>query len=67
MRPIKYKLQKPYLTDQERWEAVIHREKNADYAFVYTLETTGVYCRPSLPGTTCTSRERGISSYADGR
>jgi AraC family transcriptional regulator of adaptative response/methylated-DNA-[protein]-cysteine methyltransferase len=38
-----------YLTDRERWEAVIHREKNADDAFVYSVKTTGVYCRPSCP------------------
>src|SRR3982751_3208968 len=38
-----------YLTGPERWEAVIHREKNADDAFVYSVRTTGVYCRPSCP------------------
>jgi len=36
-------------TDRERWEAVIHREKNADDTFVYSVKTTGVYCRPSCP------------------
>jgi AraC family transcriptional regulator of adaptative response/methylated-DNA-[protein]-cysteine methyltransferase len=40
---------KLYLTDRVRWEAVIHREKNADDAFVYSVKTTGVYCRPSCP------------------
>ena len=38
-----------YLTDRERWNAVSHREKNADDAFVYSVRTTGVYCRPSCP------------------
>jgi len=38
-----------YLTDRERWNAVSHREKNADDAFVYSVKTTGVYCRPSCP------------------
>jgi AraC family transcriptional regulator of adaptative response/methylated-DNA-[protein]-cysteine methyltransferase len=44
---LKNQIEKSYLTDQERWEAVIHREKNADDAFVYSVKTTGVYCRPS--------------------
>ena len=46
---LKNGIEKPYLTDEERWEAVIHREKNADDAFVYSVKTTGVYCRPSCP------------------
>ena len=45
----KNRIEKSYLTDQERWEAVIHRDKNADDAFVYSVKTTGVYCRPSCP------------------
>jgi AraC family transcriptional regulator, regulatory protein of adaptative response / methylated-DNA-[protein]-cysteine methyltransferase len=46
---LKNKIEKFYLTDQERWEAVIHREKSADDAFYYSVKTTGVYCRPSCP------------------
>jgi AraC family transcriptional regulator of adaptative response/methylated-DNA-[protein]-cysteine methyltransferase len=46
---LKNKIAKSYLTDQERWEAVIHRDKNADDAFVYSVSTTGVYCRPWCP------------------
>src|ERR1700674_2976832 len=44
---LKNKVEKSYLTDQERWEAVIHRDKNAADDFVYSVKTTGVYCRPS--------------------
>jgi AraC family transcriptional regulator of adaptative response/methylated-DNA-[protein]-cysteine methyltransferase len=40
---------KSYRTDQERWEALIQREKDADDVFVYSVKTTGVYCRPSCP------------------
>src|SRR6266853_180547 len=47
MPTVKNKTEKSYLTDQERWEAVIHRDKNAENAFVYCVKTTGVYCRPS--------------------
>src|SRR5579862_3231146 len=43
------KIEKSYRADQERWDALIHREKNADEAFVYSVKTTGVYCRPSCP------------------
>jgi AraC family transcriptional regulator, regulatory protein of adaptative response / methylated-DNA-[protein]-cysteine methyltransferase len=37
----------PYLTDADRWKAVVRRDKNANDAFVYSVQTTGVYCRPS--------------------
>src|SRR6201997_2809176 len=30
-----------------RWLAVVKREKTADGTFYYSVETTGVYCRPS--------------------
>src|SRR5579872_5722956 len=49
MLAAKNKTEKPYRTDQERWAALIHKEKNADDAFVYSVSTTGVYCRPSCP------------------
>lgn len=36
-------------TDQKtlRWKAVVHRDRNADGKFYYSVKTTGVYCRPS--------------------
>jgi AraC family transcriptional regulator of adaptative response/methylated-DNA-[protein]-cysteine methyltransferase len=49
MALMKYKTEKSYRTDQERWDAVIHKEKTAADAFVYSVKTTGVYCRPSCP------------------
>lgn len=36
-----------FATDVDRWAAVAHRDKKADGAFFYSVETTGVYCRPS--------------------
>src|SRR5919108_5968831 len=33
--------------DAARWEAVRRRDRAADGAFVYSVRTTGVYCRPS--------------------
>ncbi|HTD65285.1 MAG TPA: bifunctional DNA-binding transcriptional regulator/O6-methylguanine-DNA methyltransferase Ada [Candidatus Limnocylindria bacterium] len=36
-----------YVSDVQRWKAVIHRDANADGKFYYSVKTTGVYCRPS--------------------
>lgn len=33
----------------DRWSAVLARDPNADGRFVYSVRTTGVYCRPSCP------------------
>ena len=36
--------------DEERlWQAVVARDKALDGTFYYSVETTGVYCRPSCP------------------
>jgi AraC family transcriptional regulator of adaptative response/methylated-DNA-[protein]-cysteine methyltransferase len=40
-----------WTSDDARWEAVTHRESQADGAFFYGVKTTGVFCRPS-----CASR-----------
>ena len=37
----------PFSSDEERWEAVVRRDRAADGAFYYSVRTTGVYCRPS--------------------
>jgi AraC family transcriptional regulator, regulatory protein of adaptative response / methylated-DNA-[protein]-cysteine methyltransferase len=37
--------------DDPRWQAVIARDASADGTFVYSVKSTGVYCRPS-----CASR-----------
>lgn len=36
-----------FLTAEQRWEAVLARDRTADGHFVYAVRTTGVYCRPS--------------------
>ena len=46
---LKKKIEKSYLTDHERWEAVVQRDRNANDAFFYCVKTTGIYCRPSCP------------------
>src|SRR5712692_5495738 len=40
-----------FVGDDERWEAVKRRNRDADGAFYYSVLTTGVYCRP-----TCAAR-----------
>lgn len=46
---MKNKIEKSYLTDQARWDAVVQRDRNASDTFFYSVKTTGVYCRPSCP------------------
>src|SRR5947209_19248893 len=36
-----------FVTDEERWQAVIGRNRGADGAFFFSVRTTRVYCRPS--------------------
>jgi AraC family transcriptional regulator of adaptative response/methylated-DNA-[protein]-cysteine methyltransferase len=36
-----------FATDEERWDAVVRRDRFADGAFYFSVRTTGVYCRPS--------------------
>ncbi len=38
---------KPFTTDATRWDAVNTRAATADNHFWYSVQTTGVYCRPS--------------------
>jgi AraC family transcriptional regulator, regulatory protein of adaptative response / methylated-DNA-[protein]-cysteine methyltransferase len=40
-----------YYSDEQRWNAVVQRDRRADGAFYYSVRTTGVYCRPA-----CASR-----------
>jgi AraC family transcriptional regulator of adaptative response/methylated-DNA-[protein]-cysteine methyltransferase len=35
--------------DEARWRAVEQRDRGADGQFVYSVATTGVYCRPGCP------------------
>lgn len=32
-----------------RWKMLLRRDRNADGKFVFSVKTTGVYCRPSCP------------------
>jgi AraC family transcriptional regulator of adaptative response/methylated-DNA-[protein]-cysteine methyltransferase len=37
------------IQDDARWRAVLSRDRAADGSFVYSVSTTGIYCRPSCP------------------
>jgi len=37
------------LTDTEKWNAVLHRNRSCDGRFVFAVRSTGVYCNPSCP------------------
>ena len=37
------------LSDEDRWQAVVHRDRRYDGAFVYAVRSTGIYCRSGCP------------------
>jgi AraC family transcriptional regulator, regulatory protein of adaptative response / methylated-DNA-[protein]-cysteine methyltransferase len=39
----------PTVADDPRWGRIVARDKTADGQLWYSVETTGVYCRPSCP------------------
>src|SRR5262245_47185754 len=43
------KHQKTAQSGDQRWLAVMARDKSSDGRFYYSVSTTGVYCRPSCP------------------
>lgn len=50
-------------TGQEaQWRSVTTRDAGADGHFVYAVETTGVYCRPSCPSRT--AKRENVRFYA---
>lgn len=40
------------LTDDERWQAVVARDRSTDGQFVLAVHTTGIFCRPGCPART---------------
>ena len=45
-------MQPTFQTDEARWAAVLARDSAAEGAFLFSVRTTGVYCRP-----TCAARQ----------
>jgi AraC family transcriptional regulator, regulatory protein of adaptative response / methylated-DNA-[protein]-cysteine methyltransferase len=40
-------LDRGFVTDTERWDAIVRRDPAGDGVFYYSVRSTGVYCRPS--------------------
>jgi AraC family transcriptional regulator of adaptative response/methylated-DNA-[protein]-cysteine methyltransferase len=40
---------KPFSDDESRWQSLVDRNSAADGEFVYSVKSTGVYCRPTCP------------------
>jgi len=54
----------PAFADEDaRWQAVRQRDHAADGAFVYSVRTTGIYCRPSCPSRR--ARPENVAFHAD--
>lgn len=41
-----------YATEEERWQAVVDRNRNAEGQFWLGVKTTGIFCRPGCPART---------------
>src|SRR5437868_5523842 len=52
----------PYASDEDRWAAIVARDRDADGSFYYSVQTTGVYCRPSCAARL--PRRENVSFYA---
>src|SRR5262245_49959419 len=53
----------PYATRAQRWAAVQRRDAGADGHFLFSVDTTGVYCRPSCAARA--PRPENVSFHAD--
>jgi AraC family transcriptional regulator of adaptative response/methylated-DNA-[protein]-cysteine methyltransferase len=53
-----------YTTDDERWGAIVARDRAADGIFVYGVRTTGIYCRPWCPSRQ--PRRANVALFANG-
>jgi AraC family transcriptional regulator of adaptative response/methylated-DNA-[protein]-cysteine methyltransferase len=51
--------------DEARWAAVVARDPRYDGSFVYSVVTTGVYCRPSCSARPKPENVRFYATWAD--
>ncbi len=54
-----------HITDDDRWQSVVDRDADADGQFVFAVQTTGIFCRPS-----CRAKHalrQNVSFFADAR
>lgn len=53
------------ITDDDRWQSVVNRDVDADGQFVFAVQTTGIFCRPS-----CRAKHalrKNVRFFADAR
>ncbi len=55
-------LSQHFASDEARWQAIVDRDPAADGAFVYSVRTTRVYCRPTCPARL--ARRENVSFHA---
>ncbi len=53
------------ITDEERWQAVLDKDRRFDGAFVTGVHSTGIYCRPSCPARA--PLRRNVRFYESGQ
>jgi AraC family transcriptional regulator of adaptative response/methylated-DNA-[protein]-cysteine methyltransferase len=51
-----------FASDEDRWAAVVRRDRSADGAFYTAVLTTGIYCRPGCPARL--PRRENVRFYA---
>ena len=52
-----------FASDEQRWAAVVQRDRSADGEFVFSVRTTGIYCRPGCPART--AHRENVGFHAD--
>jgi AraC family transcriptional regulator, regulatory protein of adaptative response / methylated-DNA-[protein]-cysteine methyltransferase len=53
-----------FADDDSRWQAVVRRDPAADGEFVYSVRTTGIYCRPVCPSRR--AKRQNVRFFATG-
>src|ERR687889_452255 len=53
----------PTTLADDRWQAVVSRDRGRDGEFVFAVSTTGIYCRPSCPARR--PRPENVNLFAD--
>jgi AraC family transcriptional regulator, regulatory protein of adaptative response / methylated-DNA-[protein]-cysteine methyltransferase len=52
-----------FTTKEQRWNAVVARDRAADGQFVYAVRSTRIFCHPSCPSRP--ARQANVTFYAD--
>ena len=56
---------RPSVADDPRWSRIVARDRTADGHLWYSVETTGVYCRPSCPSRRANPRNVRLHDTLD--